>query len=293
MLSTNSVVLVAVVLIASQLRGSEPTVVFEFGNQNGSVSIELPTASVRTFVLQHKLPIGELKTVLGSSNGQLKYRLSGTTPDDNSRKKASDRKSSIVQRFERQSAMVVDEIEENCSPSSEQLAKIGLAARGECVQLQKLLTRLDQLTIEPDYVSTDGFQRLCEEVYNVNTLIAQGPLRDESILYSICKSTLNEDQKSALRVFYVQPLLKILSDRGVTSDQMHVQRLEQFIGEENVEPLQLRNNYGQQYEAVIGLGEQKLASIFQPARLIALNSLGKSEYRISLSISQRIKSAPA
>ncbi len=292
MLSIKRLVLVAIIVITSHLRGSEPTVELKFQNQNGIFMVEIPTASVREFVAQPAVPFRELKPVLVSSSGELKYRLSGRTLDDVGGKKASVRKSSIVERFERQSALVVDEIKANCCLSHNQLAKIELAASGECVRLQRLLARLDTLTLGPEDVSPVGFQRLCEEVSNVNATIAKGPLRDDSLLYNICGKTLEEGQKSALRIFYLQPLLKILRDKDMTSERMQVHQLEQYIGEENVDPFQLRNNYGQQYEAVLGLGEKKLASIFQPAQLGALNLLGRSEYRISLSISKHIKSAP-
>lgn len=283
---SNSVVLAALVLIATQLRGSEPTVALEFSNQDGSITFELPTASVGMFFSKNKMPLGELKPILASNNGRLKYVLSGIAPDDKSRKQARTRRSLIIEVFDQQTAMVIDEIEKNCSLSDEQLAKIELAANGECVRLKKLLTRLEQLTINPNDIPADEFQRLCEEVYDVNCVIADGPLRGDSLLYAICKATLDSDQNSTLRAFYVQPLLKILSDKGVTSDQSQLQRLEQAIRKENLDPFLLRNSYGQQYETLIGLGEKRLALILQPEQLIALKSLGQSEYRITLSRSK-------
>ena len=81
-------------------------------------------------------------------------------------------------------------------------------------------------------------------------------------------------------------MLKILSDKGITADRMQVQQLEQHLGEANIDPFQLRGNYGQQYKVLIGLGEQKLVSILLPPQLRNLNSLGRSEYRISLSRQQ-------
>ncbi len=163
---------------------------------------------------------------------------------------------------------------------------------GECVRLRKLLTRLDALKTGLDDVSPVGFQRLCEEISNVNATIAQGPIRDDSLLHTICGMTLEARQKSALRIFYLQPLLKILGDKGMTIEHMLVRKLEQYIGEEIVDPFRLCDNYGPQYEVVLRLGEKKLASIFQPAQLSDLNSLGSSDYRISLSISKHMKSAP-
>lgn len=124
MLNIKPLVLVAIVVIASHLRGSEPTVELEFQKENGTFIAELPTASVNEFVGQFAVPFTELKPVLASSNGQLKYRLSGRTLDDVGGKRAGDRKSSIIERFERQSASVVDEIKANCSLSQDQFAKI-------------------------------------------------------------------------------------------------------------------------------------------------------------------------
>lgn len=292
MLNINWLVLASILVITSPLQCSEPTVEVEFHIQNGTLIAELPTASVDKFVRQLAVPFTDLKPVLASSDGELKYRLSGRALDDVGVKRASDRKSSIIERFERQSASVVDEIKANCALSRDQLAKIELAATGECVRLRNLLNRLDALKLGQDDVSTDGLQRLCEEVANVNSTIAQGPLRGGSLLHTICGMTLDARQKSALRIFYSQPLLKILEDKGLTADRMQMHQLEQYIGEASLDPFQLRNNYGQQYEAVIGLDEKKLASVFQSEQLNALNSLGRSEYRISLSISTHAKSAP-
>ena len=65
---SRSLVLIAVVLIASQLGGSEPAVELEFQNENGVFIIEMPTASVGKLASQPAFPLAELKPVLALSS---------------------------------------------------------------------------------------------------------------------------------------------------------------------------------------------------------------------------------
>lgn len=284
MKNSKLIVIVLSVWLTSQLSGSEPTIQLEFEIPGGLLTIQVPADEIEKFRQHEQFPLGEFKPVLGSHNGQLEYRLSDKVLPE---LQVGQRKSSIVERFERQSAMIVKEIEENCTPSFEQLSKLELAANSECRRVGKLMDRLEQQSTFLAKALTDDLLKLAHEVDQVNEVISGGPLREGSLLRSMCNSMLDAEQLAVLRKFYVQPLLKIFSERGVTSGVEQKRWFDQCIRELDVDPYVLRDSYGEQYRAVMGLGEPRLLTILSSQQIGLLKQLGETEYRITLSLSRQ------
>ena len=278
------IVFALIVLIVIRVSGSEPTIEFSFRGPNNETFIRVNIDSIRDVMKMAQRPIGKLMPVLGTHDGQLKYVLSNEALRE---LLVDQRRDSILERFIKESAALMEEITDNCHLSDEQLAKISLAANIECVRMQKWMTRIEQSTIEAEELSADEFQRYCQQVCAINSAIALGPTREESLLISVCQSILNDEQKSKLRRIFVQPLVVILRHKCVTSDAAQEELLAQAVQQSPVDPFRLRDNYGEQYRTVMGLGEETLESILVPEQIVALKQLGKSDYRITLSLARQ------
>lgn len=243
--------------------------------KKGALRFQLQVGQTPRFLLG-----SELRVVFLSVAGRPRFVLSnrpvqvGGSAPDNAIPVA------IAERSQREFASLLLEIRDHCAPTDEQIDKLEAASHGENARLARIAQNVTQQRIVVEDDSQDAFADVAKQLVQLNSLIEQGILRSDSLIRGVCSQVLDDEQKSQLRWAYLQPLLQILK----TDPAIHFngQRLEHLIMSSKLDPLELRGNYGGQFELVAQLGTE-LSTVFDPKQLAAFERLGKTDHRITLS----------
>ncbi len=214
-------------------------------------------AGMQQFVINRGLP--------GADNAVIDFRL----PD------------SIRVRHQQQIAAVMDEIREHCQPTYAQLEKLDFASVATLRQLDHRVSQLANTRI----LAGDAqlLSSLQTAIVQVNRQVSLGALAPDSLFRKMLTRVLGEDQLSALRWVYSQPLLKILEDHEILVTAVQQEKLKTLIMNTAVCPFALRNNYGRQYANLMQSDSGDLAQIFSRTQLERLEERGRTDYRITLS----------
>lgn len=296
-MNTRNVVLQACLILASACASMLREVHAEQGDLPRTVTMEFNNGQITTFISVDQIPPlidqnlidqiallkrdGEFRPTFTSRDGTHQFVLSThkpTTPDVHSEFELP---AIVKARHDETIRSVLSEIHEHCEPTLEQEKKLEAAAS---VELARLSRRMKGLINRSAIANTNELSALANELSELNKELAKGPLRLSALTRSIIRTVLSEEQQSSLRWAYMQPLVKILENHHVLALAEQRASLRRLVLSSTIDPLELRNNYGQQFKLCTQFGDERLLQFLTSDQLSSLHLLGKSEFRITLSL---------
>lgn len=223
----------------------------------------------------------ELRPVFTSFAGVHRFALAPISPQDQVQVINFELPVTFRTRYEQEIAEVFDEIRQNCDPTPTQLEKLDAAAVGTLLHLTRRVRDLSNCRASAN--APQELEKLAKEVQNVNELVRLGAMEPHTLFAKMLVSELTHTQLAELRWTYTLPLVRIMEDHDILVQSKQSQQLRKLVLVTSVSPFVLRNNYGQQYKNLMGLGEAVLSSIFSAEQMQRLSDRGRTDYRITLS----------
>ncbi len=258
----------------------DATVTFEIvpvGEANrAQLAITVPAIDVAQFFKD-----GEFRPVFTPVAGKIGFVLAPIPP--NARENASNFElpTTFRIRYEKEIAEVIQEVRQNCDPTPEQLDKLDAAAVGTLLHLTRRVRQLSNCRVSANI--PQELEKLAKEVNNVNELVRRGAMEPHTLFRKMLDSVLTNTQLARLRWTYTLPLVQIMEDHEILVQAEQRVQLESLVSETGISPFVLRNNYGQQYRNLMGLGDEVLSKVFNPQQMKLLSDRGRTDYRITLS----------
>lgn len=260
------------------------TVALEIENEFGLMIMQIPVDNISfDFVVQF-VRDAELRPRFTTYNGTLQCVLSIRKPAKLEPNRESVNLAMIGEYHDQVITSILTEIREHCKPTLEQLKKLETAATAERARLSRKVGQITNLSVTANIEHAKELSELADEISELNNEIKFGPSRSNSLIYNVIRGVLSQEQQSFLRWQYMQPLVSLLESRNVLTEPGQRASLRKFVSNSTSDPFDIRYNYGQQFKLISNLGDENLLQFMNAQQLASFHQLGKSEYRITLSL---------